>query len=48
MAPGDVYAEVETDKATISWESQEEGFIAQVGASGGCESGETVKAAHEY
>jgi biotin carboxyl carrier protein len=31
VAPGDVYAEVETDKATISWESQEEGYIAQVG-----------------
>lgn len=25
MAPGQVYCEVETDKATISWESQEEG-----------------------
>ncbi|KXZ53026.1 hypothetical protein GPECTOR_8g393 [Gonium pectorale] len=25
VAPGDVYCEVETDKATISWESQEEG-----------------------
>ena len=31
MAPGDVYCEVETDKATMAWESQEEGFIAQVG-----------------
>lgn len=31
VAPGDVYCEVETDKATIAWESQEEGFIAQVG-----------------
>ncbi|GLI66343.1 hypothetical protein VaNZ11_010121 [Volvox africanus] len=28
VVPGDVYCEVETDKATISWESQEEGFIA--------------------
>ncbi|GIL63139.1 hypothetical protein Vafri_17254 [Volvox africanus] len=30
VAPGDVYCEVETDKATISWESQEEGFIARI------------------
>ncbi|KAG2486263.1 hypothetical protein HYH03_015087 [Edaphochlamys debaryana] len=29
VAPGDVYCEVETDKATISWESQEEGYIAK-------------------
>lgn len=30
VAPGDVFCEVETDKATIGWESQEEGFIAQI------------------
>lgn len=30
VAPGDVYCDVETDKATIAWESQEEGFIAKV------------------
>ncbi len=30
VAPGDMYCEVETDKATISWDSQEEGFIAQL------------------
>lgn len=30
VAPGDVYCEVETDKATISWESQEEGYIAKI------------------
>jgi pyruvate dehydrogenase E2 component (dihydrolipoamide acetyltransferase) len=28
VAPGDLLCEVETDKATIGWESQEEGFIA--------------------
>lgn len=30
IAPGDVLAEVETDKATIEWESQEEGFLAKI------------------
>lgn len=30
MAPGDVLCEVETDKATIAWEAQEEGFIAAI------------------
>lgn len=30
VAPGDLYCEVETDKATIGWESQEEGFVAQI------------------
>lgn len=30
LAPGDILAEVETDKATIEWESQEEGFIAKI------------------
>lgn len=28
MAPGDIYCEVETDKATIGWDSQEEGWVA--------------------
>ncbi|GFR51148.1 hypothetical protein Agub_g13503, partial [Astrephomene gubernaculifera] len=35
VAPGDVYCEVETDKATISWESQEEGYVARVLAGDG-------------
>lgn len=30
MAPGDILAEIETDKATIEWEAQEEGFIAKI------------------
>ncbi|PNH08810.1 Dihydrolipoyllysine-residue acetyltransferase [Tetrabaena socialis] len=30
VAPGDVYCEVETDKATMAWECQEEGFIAKI------------------
>jgi len=30
VAPGDVIAEVETDKATLSWENQDEGFIAKL------------------
>jgi pyruvate dehydrogenase E2 component (dihydrolipoamide acetyltransferase) len=38
VAPGHVIAEVETDKATMEWEAQEEGFIAKLlvpsGASG--------------
>lgn len=28
--PGDVLAEVETDKATLAWENQDEGFIAKI------------------
>jgi pyruvate dehydrogenase E2 component (dihydrolipoamide acetyltransferase) len=28
--PGDILAEIETDKATIEWEAQEEGFIAKI------------------
>jgi pyruvate dehydrogenase E2 component (dihydrolipoamide acetyltransferase) len=32
IAPGDVLAEVETDKATMEWEAQEEGFLAKVRA----------------
>lgn len=30
VAPGQVLAEVETDKATIDWESQEDGYIAKI------------------
>lgn len=30
IAPGDVLAEVETDKATIEWEAQEEGYLAKI------------------
>ncbi|KAG1676808.1 hypothetical protein FOA52_010317 [Chlamydomonas sp. UWO 241] len=30
VAPGDLLCEVETDKATMGWEAQEEGFIAQI------------------
>ena len=28
VAPGDILAEVETDKATMEWEAQEEGVLA--------------------
>lgn len=31
VVPGDVFCEVETDKASVAWESQEEGYLAQVG-----------------
>lgn len=30
IAPGQILAEVETDKATIEWEVQEEGFVAKL------------------
>lgn len=30
VAPGDILAEIETDKATIEWEAQEEGFLAKI------------------
>eukprot|EP00798_Chlamydomonas_sp_ICE-L_P027037 gene27037-2266_t len=30
IAPGEIYCDVETDKAIMAWESQEEGFIAQI------------------
>jgi pyruvate dehydrogenase E2 component (dihydrolipoamide acetyltransferase) len=30
VAPGNILAEVETDKATIEWEAQEEGYIAKI------------------
>ncbi|CAG9461276.1 unnamed protein product [Pedinophyceae sp. YPF-701] len=30
IAPGDIFCEVETDKATIEWEAQEEGVLAKI------------------
>ena len=30
VAPGDIIAEVETDKASIDWENQDEGFVAKL------------------
>ena len=30
VAPGQILAEIETDKATIEWEAMEEGFIAKI------------------
>ncbi|PRW60729.1 dihydrolipoamide S-acetyltransferase [Chlorella sorokiniana] len=30
VAPGDVLADVETDKATLSWENQDDGFVAKL------------------
>ena len=30
VAAGELYCEVETDKATMGWEAQEDGFIAQI------------------
>ncbi len=30
IAAGDVLAEIETDKATMEWEAQEEGFLAKI------------------
>ena len=30
VAPGDVLAQIETDKATVDYEMQEEGFIAKL------------------
>ena len=30
MSAGELYCEVETDKATMGWEAQEDGFIAQI------------------
>jgi biotin carboxyl carrier protein len=30
VEPGEVFCEVETDKATVAWESTEEGYLAQV------------------
>eukprot|EP00293_Proteomonas_sulcata_P021143 CAMPEP_0184316262 /NCGR_PEP_ID=MMETSP1049-20130417/89056_1 /TAXON_ID=77928 /ORGANISM="Proteomonas sulcata, Strain CCMP704" /LENGTH=58 /DNA_ID=CAMNT_0026635149 /DNA_START=59 /DNA_END=231 /DNA_ORIENTATION=- len=28
IAPGDLICDIETDKATIGWESQEDGYVA--------------------
>ncbi|KAL4855223.1 Dihydrolipoyllysine-residue acetyltransferase component 1 of pyruvate dehydrogenase complex [Chlorella vulgaris] len=30
VAPGDVIADVETDKATLSWENQDDGYVAKL------------------
>lgn len=30
MGAGDEMAEIETDKATMAWESQDDGFIAKI------------------
>lgn len=30
LAPGDEIAIVETDKATITWEAQEDGYLAKI------------------
>lgn len=30
VAAGDVLCEVETDKATMAWENQDEGFVAKI------------------
>lgn len=30
IAPGDILAEIETDKATLSWENQDDGYIAKL------------------
>ena len=30
VAAGDVLCEVETDKATMAWENQDEGFVARI------------------
>lgn len=30
MPSGDVLADIETDKATLAWENQEDGFIAKI------------------
>ena len=30
LAPGDVICEIETDKATMEWEAQEEGILAKI------------------
>lgn len=35
MAPGDIYCDVETDKATMAWESQEDGGWGGVGMGAG-------------
>jgi pyruvate/2-oxoglutarate dehydrogenase complex dihydrolipoamide acyltransferase (E2) component len=30
IKPGDILAEVETDKATVEWEATDEGFLAKI------------------
>jgi len=30
VSPGDLICDIETDKATIGWEAQEEGFVAAI------------------
>lgn len=30
MAAGDVLCDVETDKATMAWENQDDGFVAKL------------------
>lgn len=35
VAPGTVLAEIETDKATLAFENQDEGFIAKILAPAG-------------
>lgn len=35
IAPGDVLCSVETDKSTLDWECQEEGFVAKILVPGG-------------
>lgn len=30
VTPGDVLCDVETDKATMAWENQDEGFVARI------------------
>lgn len=37
IAPGDVLADVETDKAVLAWENQDEGFIAKLLVPGGAQ-----------
>ena len=36
FSAGDVLAEIETDKATVDYESVDDGFIAQILVSEGC------------
>ena len=36
IAVGDVIAEVETDKATVDYEAQDEGFVAKILVPEGC------------
>ena len=36
ISVGDVIAEIETDKATVDYESQDEGFLAKIVMKEGC------------